>query len=370
MEEASPEPPPGYAQCRFCLEEVPREELLSPCQCTGTGSYVHEECLRRWQVKVCAPGDTRAFICQACRTPYKLAPPPPIIGRAMVRPTTAPQESPTPLFEQIFTSPYFERSDGGFLGSGLRRRVKECIRPGCLVLRAPGASEIVFSAEHWHQSVFLIGGVWPGRGHGQSDALIGVNLVGTTIGYHGELPLSGGRNGNNLLWGLPIRTRRGGPCQQRRSLLLVSFSGALTTEMPPLVRLVTPDPPVPSAESSSVGSTARDGGPATDGTAAGPPRCCSGALFGEPQDVFPVLRRETGIRILQAVAFQGHTVWSSTQLLSEVIRGEWGLARATSSDLLVGLAVEERAAYWRQLWHTKEPVRAGSDQGTRICTIS
>lgn len=376
--------PPGIAQCRFCLDEAPISELISPCQCTGTGSFVHEECLRRWQLKVvCTPDDTRASICQACRSPYTL-PPPPVPARRSGG-GLGGEELPTPVFEQITTNPsFFERSEhggsggggggGGILGGGLRQRLKDCMRPGCLVLRTPGAPETLISAEHWQQSVFLIGGLWPRQGQGQSDALIGVNLVGTALGGHRG---GGGSSGSgeqqqqqhypatsttteaqNLLWGLPIRTRRGGPCQQRRFLVLVAFSGALSAELPHLVRLVLP------AEPTSESSYSSGRGP---GPAASPP-CCSGLLFGEPQDVLPVLRREAGIQILKAVAFQGHAVWSSTQLLSEVMRGDWGLVRANGSDLLMGLSVDERAAHWRQLWHSKDPLRAS--EGTKICTVS
>lgn len=331
------DPPPGFAQCRFCLDNAPITDLLKPCHCTGTGSFVHEECLRRWQVKVCSPDDTRGLICQVCRTPYSL--PPPTLGRG------GREEWPTPIFEQIITSPYFERSEGGIFCGGLRQRLREYMRPGCLILRSPGAPVTPISSEHWHQGVFLIGGIWPGQGHGESDALIGVNLVGTTLA-----------DVHDLLWGLPIRTRRGGPCQQRRFLVLVAFSGMLTAELPRLVRLITlvPDP------------AAADSDPATDAVTS-PSRSCSGALFGEPHDVLPVLRREVGIHILKAVAFQGHGVWSSTQLLSEVMRGNWGLTMATGSDLLISLSTDERATSWSQLWHTKEPLRAG--ERTKVCTV-
>ena len=31
--------------CRICLDEG---DLISPCLCTGTAAYVHEECLLKW----------------------------------------------------------------------------------------------------------------------------------------------------------------------------------------------------------------------------------------------------------------------------------------------------------------------------------
>eukprot|EP00435_Cladocopium_sp_Y103_P061442 s758_g23.t1 len=49
LEATLPGSPQHVPQCRFCLEESPVEELITPCKCEGTSRYVHEGCLRRWQ---------------------------------------------------------------------------------------------------------------------------------------------------------------------------------------------------------------------------------------------------------------------------------------------------------------------------------
>ena len=44
------EPPvQGKALCRICFDTGPLNEMISPCDCTGTQSYVHPTCLNKWQ---------------------------------------------------------------------------------------------------------------------------------------------------------------------------------------------------------------------------------------------------------------------------------------------------------------------------------
>jgi hypothetical protein len=35
-------------QCRFCLSEDEKENLISPCSCKGTFEHVHSDCLTQW----------------------------------------------------------------------------------------------------------------------------------------------------------------------------------------------------------------------------------------------------------------------------------------------------------------------------------
>jgi len=35
--------------CRICFEpETPENQLISPCRCTGSMRWIHEECLKTW----------------------------------------------------------------------------------------------------------------------------------------------------------------------------------------------------------------------------------------------------------------------------------------------------------------------------------
>merc|ERR1712146_877499 len=99
---------------------------------------------------------------------------------------------------------------------------------------------------------------------------------------------------------------------QRRSLVLVPFTGHLLAALPQHVKLVAP----------------------------------------EPHDVLPVLQAEPQMRALPIAVFWGHAVWSSMQLVSEVMRGNWGLSRASSEDLLLAsrhVSGRERSTVWREL---------------------
>ncbi|NXY45283.1 MARH3 ligase, partial [Ceuthmochares aereus] len=37
-----------WPMCRICHEGSSREDLLSPCECTGTLGTIHRSCLERW----------------------------------------------------------------------------------------------------------------------------------------------------------------------------------------------------------------------------------------------------------------------------------------------------------------------------------
>ena len=73
-----------------------------------------------------------------------------------------------------------------------------------------------------------------------------------------------------------------------------------------------------------------------------------------------VLSREPRLVPQAATVFQGHAVWSSDQLMSEVARGSWGLVRATDEDLkLLDGDPEDR---WAALWQDRAVLqREGSD---------
>jgi E3 ubiquitin-protein ligase DOA10 len=38
-----------FFMCRIChIDESSSKKIMSPCECTGTLSYVHERCLQKW----------------------------------------------------------------------------------------------------------------------------------------------------------------------------------------------------------------------------------------------------------------------------------------------------------------------------------
>jgi putative AlgH/UPF0301 family transcriptional regulator len=339
-------------QCRFCLEEAAEEELVAPCHCEGTGRFVHAECLRHWQREVA--NDERASICQVCKTEFSLRPAPVLHGPMRSRRSHSPGPV-SPVFFSVHTNPRYDRDAARSLPSPLRDRLLQCMGPGCLVLQTPsramsdspqllhqrrGQSSdsvmVMFEAvmlarmAHWHRSVFLLGAHWPGQAVDGTDALIGVNLVGAPVALQElqDVPILQAK-----LRGIQLAGVIGGPVRQDRTLALVSFKGVPLEPLPQQVRLVKPSQEYrPTASRSSESAAA--GGEEDQAEAAEGEPCCSGALFGEVLSVSEVLGAQAQLRPVSALAFQGHAVWSSAQLLSEVARGSWGLTQAFASDLM------------------------------------
>ncbi|CAG2100854.1 unnamed protein product [Medioppia subpectinata] len=50
--------------CRFCLDDDSGDEMITPCDCRGTGAIVHKHCLLQWL--------RYTNTCNVCQTKYKL----------------------------------------------------------------------------------------------------------------------------------------------------------------------------------------------------------------------------------------------------------------------------------------------------------
>lgn len=335
------------AQCRFCLDEAPVEELIAPCSCEGTSRFVHDECLRRWQRE--AGGDNRASICQVCCAEFSLRP-----SVVIWRPDRLGIHAAhsLPVFDAVRTNPRYDHTAVESLPGPLRERLASLLGVGCLVLQTPSRTEMevphfqrqrgdnvmaLFEAvllariAHWHRGVYLIGAAWPGEATDGSDAIIGVNLAGARTQLLGRLGAL--RHLEAKLGDVPLEGALGGPVRPDRNLVLVA---------------VKAEPP-----ESALGTHVRfipGGGLGAEEAHAG----CAGALFGEPDHVAEVLDQHPDLRPVSALALQGHAVWSSAQLLSEVARGSWGLTPVLASDLVsLPLCHEHQSASWELLWTTR-----------------
>jgi len=293
--------------------------------------------------------DDHAAVCQTCRTPFSMKP----LQRLRRQPVGQ-------IFERISTNPYFDSTAVRSLSGGLSSRLLASMVPGCIVLQEPSAEVSVLRRDHWTKGVFLIGGVFRGAGHGNCDALIGVNLAGArhpmVISMDPSLPLLEAHLSSQQV---SLCRVTGGPVQPRSILVLISVLCPLADEaLPASVRPVFP---VQTSSDSEAPATRHN---------------CGGALFGEPADVLNVLRQHPSLQVVGAVAFQGHAVWSSTQLLAEVARGSWCLTHATSDELAVVTPLEPREELWHRLWNTRTvfrqtpsvpPRRADSDSALPGC---
>jgi len=57
-------------QCRFCLEDDVKDNLISPCKCNGSIKYIHRECLNDW-IKI---NPEMFYQCPTCKYYYYYKP--------------------------------------------------------------------------------------------------------------------------------------------------------------------------------------------------------------------------------------------------------------------------------------------------------
>eukprot|EP00746_Dinoflagellata_sp_MGD_P071311 gnl/MRDRNA2_/MRDRNA2_290685_c0_seq1.p1 gnl/MRDRNA2_/MRDRNA2_290685_c0~~gnl/MRDRNA2_/MRDRNA2_290685_c0_seq1.p1 ORF type:complete len:125 (-),score=5.78 gnl/MRDRNA2_/MRDRNA2_290685_c0_seq1:535-909(-) len=56
----------GNRQCRFCLSsDDEKGDLIQPCDCKGTMSYVHRDCLRMWREHCRGEAAEKCTVCGA-----------------------------------------------------------------------------------------------------------------------------------------------------------------------------------------------------------------------------------------------------------------------------------------------------------------
>jgi hypothetical protein len=61
---------PKQYQCRFCLENDEKQNLLNPCLCKGSSKYVHNQCLVNWYIH----DPTKGVKCGVCTYMYTMKP--------------------------------------------------------------------------------------------------------------------------------------------------------------------------------------------------------------------------------------------------------------------------------------------------------
>lgn len=397
---------PAVAQCRFCLEDAPIEELLAPCRCEGTSRFVHAACLRRWQRQVAT--DQRSAICSVCKSVFKLAPAIESTFEQLVDvvdfedwnwPLT-PEQRVVPIFDSVRASPRYGRSPQRLSGS-LHESMARLLAPGCIILQtqqladterrlaqAPQPTDsdgdvfAFFEAvlntriSYFHKGAFLLAAMWPGKAVDGSDVLLGVNLAGASTDLE---RIDNLRDLKARLHGAPISASLGGLVKPARSLCLVVFQGdVLADYLPHLVQLVRPaewasrqqDAPAAAVGTETADELAEDLRSAdfeqnAQGEmqsqrrplrlpAAAPATRVDGALFGEPHDVAAVLECQRQLRPVAARVFQGHAVWSSSQLFSEIVGGSWGITKAGADDLIKGCRAQEAESCWENFWETHD----------------
>jgi hypothetical protein len=59
--------------CRICRDETSAEELIQPCNCTGTMAYVHRSCLDTWRSECLRRNPVNAARCEVCHAQFVIS---------------------------------------------------------------------------------------------------------------------------------------------------------------------------------------------------------------------------------------------------------------------------------------------------------
>lgn len=54
--------------CRCCQDKDPEQDLIAPCNCSGSIKWVHRKCLNKW--RVVSPNPQSVYQCDICKTNY------------------------------------------------------------------------------------------------------------------------------------------------------------------------------------------------------------------------------------------------------------------------------------------------------------
>jgi hypothetical protein len=216
------------------LQFLMENEVISPCDCSGTQQHVHLHCLLRWV----ALQPSRATHCEICNGRYR--------GRAADALQNPAVHSffriHRTLFGSCTTNNRYDRSHGAALSSHMKDNLIGCMHAGGIILqttaRAAANVELnILSSEgssasllvlllasrrtHWNSSAFLIVFSRPHVASDSSMALIAVNITQQLELHECPAALEFQR-----IYGLRCTLYRGGPCKSNRPIAILSVETA------------------------------------------------------------------------------------------------------------------------------------------------
>lgn len=310
--------------CRICFLGADEDgdeslgQLVSPCKCQGSQSYVHLSCLRRWQRSVQLSGsnhpdetakEDRHLVCNVCKAEFNL-----------------PPQDRTSMMSDL---------------SGMR---PEQMGPGMLIVTKKADSDAVSAsvqlnlalrafieskAAHFHRAVYILTEVRSREGSATSsssrtgsDVVLGVNLsrplevpdVSQLHGAEDERAIQSYREqGVEVMWmnGGPVKPRTV-TCLacvkhidvERRQALFIKHGVEQFLEGPISV---------------------------VHGPMRGMLACAA-----EEAQAAPAGHQEN----IVVLAWAGFAQWSCTQLLGEIARGSWGWCCGTGHDVAYAVAAQ------------------------------
>jgi hypothetical protein len=58
--------------CRICKESDEQEDLIRPCECSGSVAFIHRSCLDRWRITAAQQNTQFINTCEICRKPFSI----------------------------------------------------------------------------------------------------------------------------------------------------------------------------------------------------------------------------------------------------------------------------------------------------------
>lgn len=68
-------------ECRICFDKDNQEDMIAPCNCSGSSKYVHRECLDKWRAQ--NPSNDNFNRCNQCLFNYVLENPRAVVSEAV-----------------------------------------------------------------------------------------------------------------------------------------------------------------------------------------------------------------------------------------------------------------------------------------------
>lgn len=377
-------------RCRYCFEVEEKDsedKLVSPCACRGNQGFTHQSCLIKWQRR---QGRGKAT-CEVCKTPWT------------IQLDALDREC---FVKAVRTNPRYPPVDESALNEDAQAALDPLMSPGNLILQTPPRAEQALNMQmqgaqyanpaspsstlslftfmllrhrqkHWLHGTYLIISRGDRDASDSSDSIVAVNLarLATRDDFDAEATAELQPLREALAPAVPPLLL-GGPCNQSQPICLIELSpggatpsvrgdvlpvplvataDALRAARPPEAAAAEEEPcaaapedtPLPAGPPPNAATTADAPADAsTDASAdasvdanAPPPRI----FVAEPAVAASIVRAH-GAERTRVVIVQGCAVWSTEQLLSEISRHKWGLARSACTDVPFGSAAPRTRA--------------------------
>lgn len=339
--------------CRYCFCQENKDEeggnLIAPCACRGSQKWCHESCLIQWQTSVVqenrnlhpsrtATADERQTTCNVCKTKFTLVPP----SRADI------------LRLQLGKDIVSSISKGSFLVATQKQSRDMSDRLDRIP--EPLRSLIILKRAHWKKSIYFIFSVGNKITEDGSSEILALNLTRKV-----------GEEDSDDIFDYPIPNKvkttmddaeykddlcihhfNGGPVGWSKNLwALIVISSSEAKQM--LESLILEESELESTQDSDEAKNellsklytfnikgTNESSNETIVVVGGLEQCLKIAQTESRSicSMSEMLRSEVQPGKVILRTFSGHARWSHTQLMGEIARGSWGVAKTLQDNNL------------------------------------